>query len=122
MLATLQSFPGRKLSGFFHSAGDLRRVFSGSVYTARKAGTRIRHQSGDRKLLRRGLWGLARHSGYLGEGFLSFPIGLVFDYFTNPWAWTSLVFFVSLCNWRQRLDDSLCAEKYGAEKWTEYQA
>ena len=28
---------------------------------------------------------------------------------------------VSLFTWRQRLDDSVCADKYGAEKWAEYQ-
>ncbi|MCE2458550.1 MAG: hypothetical protein J4G14_12160 [Dehalococcoidia bacterium] len=28
----------------------------------------------------------------------------------------------ALFTWRQRLDDSLCAEKYGEEKWAEYQA
>ena len=32
------------------------------------------------------------------------------------------MFIVSLFTWRQRLDDSLCAEKYGEEKWAEYQA
>ena len=46
----------------------------------------------------------------------------IFGYFTNPWAWTCFVFIVSLFTWRQPLDDSLCAEKYGAEKWAEYQA
>ena len=79
-------------------------------------------EAGDRKILCSGLWGFARHFNYLGEGFLSFSIGLVFGYFTNPWAWTYFVFIVSLFTWRQRLDDKLCAEKYGAEKWAEYQA
>ncbi len=79
-------------------------------------------QAGDRKILCSGLWGFARHFNYLGEGFASFSIGLVFGYFANPWAWTYFVFIVSLFTWRQRLDDSLCAEKYGEEKWAEYQA
>ena len=79
-------------------------------------------EAGDRKILCSGLWGLARHFNYLGEGFLSFSIGLVFGYFTNPWAWTYFVFIVSLFTWRQRLDEKNCAEKYGAEKWAEYQA
>ena len=79
-------------------------------------------QAGDRKILCSGLWGFARHFNYLGEGFLSFSIGLVFGYFANPWAWTYFVFIVSLFTWRQRLDDSFCAEKYGEEKWAEYQA
>ena len=79
-------------------------------------------EAGDRKILCSGLWGLARHFNYLGEGFLSFSIGLVFGYFANPWAWTYFVFIVSLFTWRQRQDDTACAEKYGAEKWAEYQA
>ena len=79
-------------------------------------------EAGDRKILCSGLWGLARHFNYLGEGFLSFSIGLVFGYFTNPWAWTYFVFITSLFTWRQRQDDTACAEKYGAEKWAEYRA
>ena len=78
-------------------------------------------EAGNRKILCSGLWGYARHFNYLGEGFFCFSIGLIFGYFTNPWAWTYFVFIVSLFTWRQRLDDSVCAEKYGAEKWAEYQ-
>ena len=78
-------------------------------------------QAGERKILCSGLWGAARHFNYLGEGFLSFSIGLVFGYFANPWAWTYFVFIVTLFTWRQRIDDKECAEKYGAEKWAEYQ-
>ena len=76
----------------------------------------------DRKILCSGLWGLARHFNYMGEGFLSFSIGLVFGHFANPWAWTYFVFIVSLFTWRQILDDKNCAEKYGADKWAEYRA
>ena len=79
-------------------------------------------EAGDRKILCSGLWGVARHFNYLGEGFLALSIALVFGYFTNPWAWTYLVFIVSLFAYRQRDDDRHCAEKYGAEKWAEYQA
>ena len=79
-------------------------------------------QAGDRKILCSGYWGLARHFNYLGEGIICISIGLVFGYFTNPWAWTYFVFIVSLFTWRQRLDDAVCLEKYGAEKWAEYQA
>ena len=79
-------------------------------------------EAGDRKILCSGLWGVARHFNYLGEGFLSLSIALVFGYFTNPWAWTYFVFIVSLFAYRQRDDDRHCAEKYGAEKWAEYQA
>ena len=79
-------------------------------------------EAGDRKILCSGLWGLARHFNYMGEGFLSFSIGLVFGHFANPWAWTYFVFIVSLFTWRQILDERNCAEKYGADKWAEYQA
>ena len=79
-------------------------------------------QAGERKILCSGLWGYARHFNYLGEGFLSFSMGLVFGHFGNPWAWTYFVFIVSLFTWRQRVDESNCEEKYGAEKWAEYQA
>ena len=79
-------------------------------------------QAGDRKILCSGLWGVARHFNYLGEGFLGLSIALVFGYFTNPWAWTYFVFVVTFFTFRQHFDDAYCAEKYGAEKWAEYQA
>ncbi|WP_420450121.1 hypothetical protein [Candidatus Palauibacter sp.] len=41
--------------------------------------------------------------------------------FTNLWAWTYFIFIVGLFISRQRLDDQFCAEKYGPEKWAEYQ-
>ena len=79
-------------------------------------------EAGDRKILCSGLWGVARHFNYMGEGFLALSIALVFGYFANPWVWTYFVFIVSLFVWRQHVDDRFCAEKYGAEKWAEYQA
>ena len=79
-------------------------------------------EAGDRKILCSGLWGLARHFNYLGEGFLSFSVGLVFGHFANPWAWTYFVFIVTLFTWRQIIDEQNCAEKYGADKWAEYKA
>ena len=79
-------------------------------------------QAGDRKILCSGLWGVARHFNYMGEGFLSLSIALVFGYFAIPWAWTYLVFVVTFFTFRQLGDDKLCAEKYGAEKWAEYRA
>ncbi len=78
-------------------------------------------QAGDRKILCSGLWGVARHFNYMGEGFLSLSIALVFGHFGNPWAWTYFVFVVTFFTFRQLGDDKLCAEKYGADKWAEYQ-
>ncbi len=79
-------------------------------------------EAGDRKILCSGLWGVARHFNYLGEGFLGISIALSFGYFANPWAWVYFVFVVTFFTFRQRFDDAYCAEKYGAEKWAEYQA
>ena len=79
-------------------------------------------QAGDRKILCSGFWGAARHFNYLGEGFLGLSIALAFGYLTNPWAWIYFVFVVTFFTFRQRFDDAYCAEKYGAEKWAEYQA
>ena len=76
-------------------------------------------EAGERKILCSGLWGVARHFNYLGEGFLSLSIALVFGYPGNPWAWTYFVFIVSLFLWRQRADDRHCARKYGPENWAE---
>ncbi len=79
-------------------------------------------EAGDRKILCSGLWGVSRHFNYMGEGILALSIALVFGYFTNPWVWTYFVFIISMFSWRQHDDDIYCAEKYGAEKWAEYQA
>ena len=79
-------------------------------------------EAGDRKILCSGFWGVARHFNYLGEGFFSLAVALVFGHFGNPWAWTYFVFIVGLFIVRQRDDDRLCAEKYGTQKWAEYRA
>ena len=79
-------------------------------------------QAGDRKILHSGLWGVARHFNYLGEGFLSLSIALSFGHFDVPWAWIYMAFIVTLFTFRQRDDDRHCAEKYGADKWAEYKA
>ena len=78
-------------------------------------------EAGDRKILYSGLWGVARHFNYMGEGFLSLSIALIFGHFTNFWAWTYFLFIVSMFSYRKLDDDRHCAEKYGAEKWAEYQ-
>ena len=78
-------------------------------------------EAGDRRILCSSLWGAARHLNYMGEGFLALSIALVFGHFTNFCAWTYFLFIVSLFTYRQRDDDRHCAEKYGAEKWAEYQ-
>ena len=79
-------------------------------------------EAGERRILCSGLWGVARHFNYMGEGFLALSIALVFGYPDNPWAWTYFAFIVSMFVWRQVVDDRQCAEKYGPEKWAEYRA
>ena len=78
-------------------------------------------EAGDRKILCSGFWGVARHFNYLGEGFLALSISLVFGYVGNLWSWTYFIFIVSFFTTRQIYDDRFCAEKYGPEKWAEYQ-
>ena len=77
-------------------------------------------EAGSRKILYSGLWGVARHFNYMGEGFAALAVALVFLYPANLWAWTYMIFIVSLFTWRQFDDDKACEEKYGAEKWAEY--
>ena len=79
-------------------------------------------EAGDRKILYSGLWGIARHVNYMGEWVIALSIALAFGSFANPWSWTYMAFMVALFISRQRNDDRLCAEKYGAEKWSEYKA
>ena len=79
-------------------------------------------EAGDRKILYSGFWGAARHFNYMGEGFLALSVALVFMQPANLWAWTYMIFIVSLFTWRQFQDDAVCEEKYGAEKWAEYKA
>ena len=79
-------------------------------------------EAGDRKILYSGIWGVARHFNYMGEGFLALSVALVFMYPANLWAWTYMIFIVSLFTWRQFDDDKVCEEKYGVEKWNEYKA
>ena len=78
-------------------------------------------QAGDRKILCSGFWGKARHFGYFGEGLYGLSMALVFGHFTNLWAWTYVVMIVAFFVPRQFEDDKVCAEKYGPEKWAEYQ-
>ena len=78
-------------------------------------------EAGDRKILCSGLWKPARHFNYFGEGLYALSMGLVWGYFTNLWAWSYAIIVVSMFVPRQLDDDKRCAEKYGAEKWAEYQ-
>ena len=64
---------------------------------------------------------MARHFNYMGEGFLALSVALSFGHFDNFWAYTYMIFVISMFTWRQVEDDRACAEKYGAEKWAEYQ-
>ena len=78
-------------------------------------------EAGDRKILTSGYWGAARHFNYLGEGFLCIGIALAFGHFAVLWAWTYAIFIITFFTIRQRFDERECAQKYGPEKWAEYQ-
>ncbi|MYB22399.1 MAG: DUF1295 domain-containing protein [Chloroflexi bacterium] len=78
-------------------------------------------EAGNRKILCSGFWGAARHFNYFGEGLFGLAIALSFGHFGNPWAWSYMIFVVTMFTWRQIEDDRACAEKYGPEKWAEYQ-
>ncbi len=79
-------------------------------------------EAGERKILCSGWWGSARHFNYLGEGILAVSFALVFGHPGNLWAWTYSIFVVSFFTVRQRFDERACEQKYGPEKWAEYQA
>ncbi|MCY3952946.1 MAG: DUF1295 domain-containing protein, partial [bacterium] len=79
-------------------------------------------QAGERKILVNGFWGVARHFNYMGEWTLALAIGLVFGHLDILWAWIYTIFILGFFTWRQIADDQHCAEKYGPEKWAEYQA
>ncbi len=78
--------------------------------------------AGDRKILCNGLWGPARHFNYMGEVLIALAVALLFGHFANPWAWVYFVYMTTYIITHQRDDEKECVEKYGAEKWAEYQA
>ncbi len=78
--------------------------------------------AGDRKILCNGFWGPARHFNYMGEMLIALAVALLFGHFANPWAWTYFVYMTTYVITHQRDDEKACIEKYGAEKWAEYQA
>ena len=78
--------------------------------------------AGDRKILCNGFWGPARHFNYMGEVIIALGVALLFGHFTNPWAWVYFVYMTTYEITHQRDDERACIEKYGAEKWAEYQA
>ncbi|MYA00108.1 MAG: DUF1295 domain-containing protein [Acidimicrobiaceae bacterium] len=79
-------------------------------------------EAGERKILCSGWWRPARHFNYLGEGILAVSFALVFGHPGNLWAWTYSIFVISFFTVRQRFDERACEQKYGPEKWAEYQA
>ena len=78
--------------------------------------------AGDRKILCNGFWGPARHFNYMGEVIIALAVALLFGHFANPWAWVYFVYMTTYVITHQRDDEKECIEKYGAEKWAEYQA
>lgn len=76
-------------------------------------------ESGDKKLLCSGFWGLSRHINYLGEILMATGLALALGYPGDPLPWLYPLYYVALLVPRQIQDDKRCAEKYGA-LWEEY--
>ncbi|KAA8516667.1 hypothetical protein F0562_016827 [Nyssa sinensis] len=70
------------------------------------------------KLLASGYWGIARHCNYLGDLLValsfSLPCGI-----SSPVPYFYPIYLLILLIWRERRDESRCAEKY-KEVWAEY--
>ncbi|KAL7615332.1 hypothetical protein Lser_V15G05254 [Lactuca serriola] len=70
------------------------------------------------KLLVSGYWGIARHCNYLGDLLLalsfSLPCGI-----SSPVPYFYPIYLLILLIWRERRDESRCAQKY-KEVWAEY--
>lgn len=77
-------------------------------------------QSGDRRVLISGFWGLSRHVNYLGELLMATGLALSLGYPTKFWAWLYPLYYVVLLVPRQIDDDRRCKQKYGP-LWDEYE-
>jgi delta14-sterol reductase/lamin-B receptor len=69
-------------------------------------------------LLTSGWWGIARHMNYLGDLVMALAWCLP-CLFASPLPYFYFVYFTILLVHRERRDDAMCREKYGAD-WEEY--
>ncbi|OVA17863.1 Ergosterol biosynthesis ERG4/ERG24 [Macleaya cordata] len=70
------------------------------------------------KLLASGYWGVARHCNYLGDLLLALSFSLPCGA-SSPVPYIYPIYLLILLIWRERRDESRCAEKY-KEVWVEY--
>jgi delta14-sterol reductase len=76
-------------------------------------------ESGQRRVLVGGFWGLSRHVNYLGELLMATALALCLGYPSAIAPWLYPLYYVALLVPRQLDDDRRCAQKYGA-LWDEY--
>ncbi|RZC70649.1 hypothetical protein C5167_033787 [Papaver somniferum] len=70
------------------------------------------------KLLASGYWGVARHCNYLGDLLLALSFSLPCGA-SSPVPYIYPIYLLILLIWRERRDESRCAQKY-REIWSEY--
>ncbi len=80
-----------------------------AVYLETQAGT---------KLLASGTWGLSRHFNYVGDELMAISWSIP-CLFATPIPYFYPIYFALLLIHRERRDNLLCAEKYGAD-WNRY--
>jgi protein-S-isoprenylcysteine O-methyltransferase Ste14 len=64
-----------------------------------------------------GWWGLSRHINYLGEVLMASGLTLCCGWHILPWLYP--LYYVALLGTRERVDNYICAVKYG-DTWKEY--
>jgi delta14-sterol reductase len=76
-------------------------------------------ESGGRRVLVSGFWGLSRHINYLGELLMAIALALCLGYPLAAVPWLYPLYYVALLVPRQMDDERRCAQKYGP-LWDEY--
>ncbi len=72
-----------------------------------------------KRILCSGFWGVSRHINYLGEILMATGLALSLGHPTEIGPWLYPLYYLLLLVSRERDDDRLCAEKYGA-LWAAY--
>ena len=102
---------GANLQKFFFKTDATRKAFGVLAPVA--------IEGGGKRILCSGFWGISRHVNYLGEILMALGLTLSLGYPGDLAAWLYPLYYVGLLLPRERDDDRLCAEKYGA-LWEEY--
>ncbi len=102
---------GANLQKFFFKTDPARKAFGVLAPVA--------IEGGGKRILCSGFWGISRHVNYLGEILMAVGLTLSLGYPLDWVAWLYPLYYVGLLVPRERDDDRLCADKYGA-LWEEY--